>query len=120
MDRAQFILAGGIGLFGLGRAKTPPRIDSFTPTRGDPGTLVTINGQYLGATSRVTFAGTPAAFDVRSPQRITATVPQGASDGYIVATAKAGTARSPAPFDVTTAEPPPVGNYTAGAVERVA
>jgi hypothetical protein len=50
-------------------------ITGFTPTRGFPGTVVTISGNnFTGATS-VTLGGKAASFTVNSNTKITATVP---------------------------------------------
>jgi hypothetical protein len=76
-----------------------PRISSFSPTSGVIGSSVTINGaNFTGATS-VKFNGTPAAFNVDTTIKITATVPAGATTGKMSVTTPAGTATS-------------TGNYT--------
>ena len=77
-----------------------PRITGFMPARGLIGASVTINGaNFTGATS-VTFNGTPAAFTVDTPTRITATVPADATKGKVAVSTTAGTATSAGPFTV--------------------
>src|SRR4029453_18628594 len=68
-----------------------PVIDSFSPTTGSPGTMVTINGQNLGSASEVRFSGTNAVaspITVVSPQSIQAAVPATAATGPIPATTR--------------------------------
>ncbi len=75
-----------------------PRITSYTPTSGAPGTSVTINGcGFTGATA-VTFAGTSAAYSVNSDTQITATVPSGAISGKIAVTTPTKTVNGPGKF----------------------
>jgi uncharacterized protein (TIGR02145 family) len=64
-----------------------PTINSFSPTQGGTGTVVTINGtNFTGATS-VSFGGTPASsFTVKSPTQISATVGTGSSGSVSVTT----------------------------------
>ena len=64
------------------------------------GASVTINGANFTGASSVTFNGTPAAFTVDTPTRITATVPADATKGKIAVSTTAGTATSAAPFIV--------------------
>jgi hypothetical protein len=78
-----------------------PVIDRFSPTNGDPGTSVTINGdRFTGATS-VRFNGLAAGFNVVSDERVIATVPQGATTGRITVTTPAATATSGSDFVVS-------------------
>jgi hypothetical protein len=70
---------GGTGTsstsFTVTTSAPPPVITGFTPTRGFPGTVVTISGNnFTGATS-VTLGGKAASFTVNSNTKITATVP---------------------------------------------
>jgi len=78
------------------------KINSFTPSSGPVGTVVTINGNtFTGATS-VTFNGLPAAkFTVKSNSVISATVPAGATTGVIAVTTPSGTGTSATVFTVT-------------------
>jgi hypothetical protein len=83
-----------------------PTIDSFTPGNGPIGTVVTINGNNFTAqgagTVTVEFDGVKATnFTVDSNTKITATVPQGATDGTIKVTTGNGSATSTGVFDVT-------------------
>jgi IPT/TIG domain len=78
-----------------------PTISSFSPTRGQIGTSVTINGaNFTGATS-VRFNGVVAGFTVQNSGRITTAVPSGASTGKISVTTPTGTATSSGTFTVT-------------------
>ena len=77
-----------------------PRITSFTPASGAPGTSVAINGANLTGATAVKFNGTSAVFTVNSPIKITATVPAGAASGPITVTTPAGTTTSASSFSV--------------------
>jgi len=79
-----------------------PAISSFTPTSGPVGTSVTISGSGLSGATGVAFNGTAASsFTVDSDSQLTATVPNGATDGPITVTTSGGNATSAASFDVT-------------------
>ena len=89
---------------------TSPRISSFTPSSGEWGTSVTINGSnFVGATA-VRFNGTSASFTVTSATQITATVPPGATSGRITVTTGAGAATSATDFTVVPA--PTISGFT--------
>lgn len=65
----------------------PPIINSFTPTTGDSGTIVTINGLNFNGTTTVTFGGTSAiSFTVISNTVITAVVGNGTTGNITVTT----------------------------------
>jgi uncharacterized delta-60 repeat protein len=78
-----------------------PRIDSFSPTSGPVGTLVTITGKAFSGATAVQFNGTLAEFTVVSATQITATVPDGATSGVISVTTPSGVGNSSANFTVT-------------------
>ncbi len=89
-------LVGDVGF------RVVPQVLSFTPTSGDPGTVVTITGVSLTQTGAVTFGGVAATtFAANSDTEVTATVPAGAVTGKIVITTPGGTATSAASFEVT-------------------
>ncbi len=69
-----------------------PVVSTFSPTSGETGTTVTINGSnFNNNVSAVTFGGTPASsFTVNSPVQITAIVSSGAS-GAVAVTNGCGT-----------------------------
>lgn len=79
-----------------------PSILSFSPASGPVGTLVTITGNNLKGTTKVTFGGVKAtSFSVVSDTQITATVPTGAVTGKIKVTTSGGTGSSATSFSVT-------------------
>lgn len=80
-----------------------PKISSFTPTSGAPGTTVTISGCGFTGTTSVTFQGVSASFTVNSDTQITATVPSGATSGKITVTTPTKTVKSSAKFLVSEA-----------------
>lgn len=84
----------------------PPTIASVAPASGPVGTLVTITGTNLAATTGVTFGGTQAGFTVTSASEVSATVPVGAFTGAISVTTLGGTATSSSPFTVVASSPP--------------
>jgi hypothetical protein len=119
----QYAVAGGTTsstswrtwLFGVtpggSSGPTAPTISSFSPTSGPVGTNVTITGTGLTGTTKVTFAGTNAAFTVVSDTSLSATVPGGAATGLIALTTPGGTATSANAFTVT-APAPTIASFT--------
>ncbi len=86
---------------GGGGGGSAPTISSFSPTSGNVGTSVTINGtNFTGATS-VKFNAQSASFNVASSTQISATVPNCSSSGTISVTTSASTATSSGSFTVT-------------------
>jgi hypothetical protein len=82
------------------RSTGAPKINNVQPLHGGPGTVVDIAGANFVDVKSVTFGGTAANFEVESAGEITATVPQGASDGPIAVTTSAGTGTSATDFSV--------------------
>ncbi len=79
-----------------------PHIDSFTPTSGTNGTVVTIAGLYFSGTTAVKFNGAAATtFNPDSDTQITVVVPAGATTGPISVTNGVGTTLSSTNFTVT-------------------
>jgi hypothetical protein len=78
-----------------------PTVDSFDPTSGPEGTVVTITGTGFTGATALTFNGTSASFTVDSDVQITATVPVGATTGPIAVTTPSGTDASATNFTVT-------------------
>jgi hypothetical protein len=78
-----------------------PKVTSFRPTSGPPGTVVRITGTGLTGTTKVTFGGVKATFSVDGVTSITATVPAGARTGRIKVITPYGKAKSKATFTVT-------------------
>ena len=90
---------------------SPPTISGFTPTSGQVGATVTIDGTNLTGATSVTFNSTAATtFTVVSATQMTAVVPTGATTGKIAVTTPCSTVTSAADFTVTT--PPPVPTIT--------
>ena len=73
---------------------------TFSPTSGAVGIPVTITGQYLTGTTKVTFDGVSATFTVNSDTQITATVPTAAKTGRIAITTDGVTVTSSTSFTV--------------------
>lgn len=111
------LLAGlTIAIPGAGAAfAAAPTISSFTPTSGPVGASVVIHGDnFTGPDPDVTavkFNGASAVFTINNPNKITATVPPGASDGPIAVTNSDGTATSAASFDVTPSPVPTITSF---------
>ncbi len=63
-----------------------PVIDSFSPSSGGPGTVITINGADFTGVTSVSFGGIPAPFTVESPTKVTAIVAAGASGSVSIIT----------------------------------
>ncbi len=78
-----------------------PKITSFDPTSGPPGTSVTINGSAFDGVTAVRFNGESAAYSVVSYYQVVATVPSGATTGRISVRTKGGNASSKTDFTVT-------------------
>jgi hypothetical protein len=92
--QANVVLAAthGRGLFSVPIAS--PKITTFSPNNGSPGSNVTITGENFTGTKSVKFGFTAGGFTVVSPTTIRATVPFGASTGKISVITGAGTAVS--------------------------
>ena len=90
-----------------------PTIGSFSPTSGPVGTSVTIHGNNFSGpdVTSVTFNGASAMFTIDNPQKITATVPTGATTGPIAVTSPDGTATSSTNFTVTTTGAPTIASF---------
>jgi outer membrane protein assembly factor BamB len=93
---------------------TCPKISSFTPTSGAPGTSVTITGCGFTGSTSVAFHGVSASFNVNSDTQITATGPTGATTGVITVATPTRTVKSPAKFIVPKASPAVTLSPTAG------
>jgi uncharacterized repeat protein (TIGR01451 family) len=94
----------GAGTFGKCYiAPSAPSISGFTPTSGNTGASVVINGSDFIGVSGVKFNGTSAVFTGNSTSQITAIVPGAATTGNVSVIAGGGTATSASPFTVFTA-----------------
>src|SRR5207245_4435345 len=80
-----------------------PRITSFTPNNGPPGTTVTITGTNfdpVASKNEIKFNGVPATVTAAATTTITAIVPSSATTGPISVTTRGGTATSATNFTV--------------------
>ncbi len=82
--------------------QTPaPTITSFSPTSGDPGTLVTITGTNLGSTTAFTIGGTTAIVVSNDGTTLVGLVMPGSSTGTVSVTTAGGSATGSGSFTVT-------------------
>jgi IPT/TIG domain len=81
-------------------AVPPPQLESFSPTQGLPGTIVTITGKNLGTTRAVRFMGLKSEFEVVSDEVVRATVPAQAVSGKITIETAGGKVNYSPPFTV--------------------
>lgn len=91
-----------------------PAISSFSPDKGNVGTVVTIKGSGFTGVTHVKFNGKDATtFKVTDDATITATVPTGATTGRITVSNSGGNAATSATnFTVTTAVKPAITSFT--------
>lgn len=89
--------------FTVGSAPPPvPVVNSFSPTSGPVGTVVTVTGSgFTGATSVSFGAFAATSFTVDSDTQITAVVPSGFAHAPIKVTTPSGTGKSATNFVVT-------------------
>ncbi|MFQ5637076.1 MAG: DNRLRE domain-containing protein [bacterium] len=100
------ISSGNFGLLQI------PRVTSFSPTNGPPGTQVTISGTNFVSINQVAFNGASSDnFNVDSDTQIRATVPASATTGSVSVRNAAGTAVS-GDFTVTTPAGSGSGTFT--------
>jgi len=101
-------------------ATAAPTITSFSPTAGNVGTSVTINGTNFDTTpanNTVLFNGTAAVVTASTATSLTITVPTGATTGKISVTVGCGTILSADDFTVSSAtNQPPIIEPTTEAV----
>jgi hypothetical protein len=81
--------------------KVKPKLKTFSPTSGGPGTVVTITGTAFTGATKVQFNAKSATFTVNSYTKITATVPAGATSGRITIVTPGGKGKSKTDFTVT-------------------
>jgi FG-GAP-like repeat/IPT/TIG domain len=84
-----------------------PVVSSFSPTRGAPGTVVTVNGSNFADASTVTLGGTAVSFAPVSASQLTFVVPANAGSGRIVVGTPSGVATSTTAFSVA----PTIGGF---------
>jgi probable HAF family extracellular repeat protein len=89
-----------------------PTISSFTPRSGRAGTKVVIIGTNFTGAKSVTFNKKAATFTVDSATQITATVPNGVSEGPISVQTPGGVANSKLKFTIDPDIDPPSPNLS--------
>ena len=77
-----------------------PVCSGQAPASGQPGTLVTVTGQYFTHASAVAFNGVPASFTFVSDSCVIAAVPAGAATGTVAVTTCYRAGSSAAAFTV--------------------
>jgi hypothetical protein len=80
--------------------QSSPTLNSFFPSNGSAGTVVTINGTNFSGITSVTINGIQSNFAVISPTQINATVPVGNTNGIISISGNCGTVNSVASFSL--------------------
>lgn len=101
------------GMFQGSQPSNPPTVGSFSPTSGEPGTVVSVTGTHFTGASKVAFHGASATFSVVSDTSLSATVPNDATTGPISVTNADGTGTSSASFTVTQpVQPPSVSGFS--------
>jgi hypothetical protein len=78
-----------------------PAISNFSPSSGQVGTLITIQGRNIVCATSVIVGGARASFTVNRDGSLAVMVPSGASSGAISITSAGGTATSSTNFSVT-------------------
>jgi hypothetical protein len=90
--------------FNVVQPPPPPTVSTFSPTAGQPGTDVAIDGSGFSLRiyeNRVSLNGLVIPVRTASTTRLTVTIPEGAADGaFVVEVASAGAAQSAGIFDV--------------------
>ena len=80
---------------------TVPTLTRFSPTSGEAGIQVTLDGSFFTGVSRVEFNGVPAtSVSLTSDGRLSVFVPSGASTGPLRVVTNAGAVTSSTPFTV--------------------
>jgi len=103
---ASYTLSGDVTLFAVWLPL--PVITSFTPSSGNPGTLVTITGTDLGSPTAFTIGGATAIVISNTGTSLVGMVMPGSTTGTISITNAAGTATSSGTFTVTATSYPSV------------
>jgi hypothetical protein len=96
---ATFVVKAGDPRFWTGGAASD--LKTISPTRGAPGSTVTITGKDLTGVLAVVIGGATAAISKSTNTKLMVTVPSGAVTGPITVTAASGQAVSINPFTVT-------------------
>jgi hypothetical protein len=104
MRRRTLLIAAFMVLSGGGiapaSALAAPTVNSFAPTAGARGTLVTVNGSGFTGATAVKFNGVTAPFSVVSATSLHASVPTLTGTGPISVTTSSGTGTSTSSFTV--------------------
>jgi subtilisin-like proprotein convertase family protein len=78
--------------------QAPPAVTSFSPSSGNSGTLVTVNGTGFSTATSVQLNGAAVSFTLLSSSQLTFTVPAGASSGVVTVVNPCGTGSSSSSF----------------------
>ena len=89
-----------------------PKITSFTPTSGVPGTAVTVKGSNLLGATRVAFNAAAAEISSNTNSAIKALVPAGATKGQISVATAGGTVNSASDFSPKAPLQPAISSFT--------
>jgi virginiamycin B lyase len=100
-DGAMWFTNSATNTIGRITTSVTPEIYAKTPTRGAPGTKVTITGRNLAHATRLTFDGVRATIISDTATRVVTIVPTRAITGRIAVTTRAGTATKNGWFVVT-------------------
>jgi hypothetical protein len=84
-----------------------PRVTTFTPSQGGPGTQVTLNGQGFQAGDQIFLSGMQLAVVSAGPDQIVVSIPAGATSGFFTVTRPSAnvTASAHQRFNVTLPAP---------------
>jgi hypothetical protein len=108
----EFIYSAGI-LTIIPKQPGPPKIISFSPSNGQIGTLVTINGSDIGHLSAFSIGGQPAIIISNTSSKLVGMVMPGAVNGPVVLTTDSGTVSSATNFTINPVTLFPVGQQGA-------
>lgn len=86
----------------------PPVVERLEPTSGPPGTTVQIVGRFFRSDQVVLLGDVEMPVTTRLPNRVTVTIPPGASSGHVQIRLADGTLVSGPELRVLAAPPPPV------------
>ena len=99
----------GLGPIAHAQVRTPPPVvERLEPTSGPPGTAVQVIGRFFRSDQVVLLGDVEMPVTARLPNRITATIPSGASSGHVQIRLADGTRITGPELRVLSAPPPPI------------